>query len=59
MIKPTEDKTFNEDLDLIFDNLFRIFKVKCENEENFRYRLKENICQFAEGSGYHRNCQIS
>ena len=59
MIKPTQDDVLKSDIDLILDNLLRIFKVQTEYEDKFKIALIKEICQFAEGSGYHRNCTIS
>jgi len=59
MIKPTQDDVLKGDIDLILDNLLRIFKVNCDNEASFKYALIKEVCGFVEGSGYHRNCTIS
>ena len=59
MIKPTQDDVLKSDIDLILDNLLRIFKVQTEYEDRFKLALIKEITQFAEGSGYHRDCTIS
>ena len=51
---PTADKELDDFVELAFDNLFRIFNITCDKEENFRYRLKENTIKYMEGCGYRR-----
>ena len=51
---PTDDKELDEYVELAFDNLFRIFHVTCDTEDNFRYRLKENTIKYMEKRGYRR-----
>ena len=54
VLLPTADKELDEYIDLAFDNLFRIFKINCEKEDNFRYRLKENTIGWMEKCGYRK-----
>ena len=59
MIYPTEDDNIKEDMDLIYDNLFRIFKVLCRDEDRLKFALTKEITGFMKGSGYHKDCKIT
>ena len=59
MIYPTDDNNIKGDIDLICDNLFRIWKVQCSDKKTLKNALTEEITMFMKGAGYHKDCKIS
>ena len=58
MIKASEDKALDSRIDLVFDNLFDIFKIQSRDNNNFRTALKRELYIELDDHGYHKNCRI-